>query len=264
MASVAAGKAGRGNEDFVGAVPTAVVLTDGAGGVAGAELVCRHDVGWYATRLGTELLTLLPGHPESPLPVLLAEAIERVTDAHRDGCDVTDPRSPWAAVAMLRLVDDRVDHLVLGDATLVLDRVGGPVVVTDHREATICQPYEERLATLVEGSAEYEQVYREAVTVVRDSRNRPGGYWVAKEDPRAAEQAYTGSCPVAELSGAVLLSNGASRIEDRFGLADWPEVLAILGVDGPGEIIRRVREAEACGAVPADDATIAHCTDPAP
>ncbi|MEE6257840.1 hypothetical protein [Plantactinospora sonchi] len=261
MASVAAGKVGRGNEDFVGAVPTAVVLTDGAGGVAGAELVCRHDVGWYATRLGTELLTLLPGNADSTLPALLAEAIGRVTDAHRDTCDVTDPRSPWAAVVMLRRVGDRVDHLVLGDATLVLDRVGGPVVVTDQREATVSQPYEETLATLVEGSAEYDQVYREAVTVVRGSRNRPGGYWVAKEDPRAAAQAYTGSCPIAELSGAVLLSNGASRIVDRFGLADWPQVLTILGSSGPDEVIRRVREAEARDAVAADDATIAYCTD---
>lgn len=261
MASVAAGKVGRGNEDFVGAVPTAVVLTDGAGGVAGAELVCRHGVGWYATRLGVELLTLLPGDPDSPLPTLLAEAIGRVADAHRDTCDVTDPRSPWAAVAMLRLAGDRVDHLVLGDATLVLDRVGGPVVVADRRETTIMQPYEDALATLVEGSAEYEKVYREALTVHRGSRNRPGGYWVVKEDPRVAEQAFTGSCPVAELSGAVLLSNGASRIEDRFGLADWPEVLAILGSAGPDEVIRRVREAEAREAVTADDATIAHCTD---
>lgn len=44
-------RAGRLNEDFVGATSTAVVLVDGAG-VPGAESVCRHGVAWYATRLG--------------------------------------------------------------------------------------------------------------------------------------------------------------------------------------------------------------------
>jgi len=46
MATSAAARTGRGNEDFVGAVPTAVVLLDGAGGVSGSESVCRHGVAW--------------------------------------------------------------------------------------------------------------------------------------------------------------------------------------------------------------------------
>lgn len=48
---------------------------------------------------------------------------------------------------------------------------------------------------------------------------------------------------------------------DRFGTADWPEVLALLASRGPAEIIRRVRRAEARDAVAPDDATVAHCTD---
>ena len=96
---------------------------------------------------------------------------------------------------------------------------------------------------------------------MRANRNQPGGFWVAKDDPRAAEEAITGSCPISELTGAVLLSNGASRIVDRFRLADWPGVMAVLASSGPAEIIHRVRQAEARHAVGADDATIAHCTD---
>jgi hypothetical protein len=96
---------------------------------------------------------------------------------------------------------------------------------------------------------------------LRANRNQPGGFWVAKDDPRAADEAITGSCPVSELTGAVLLSNGASRIVDRFRLTDWPGVMAVLASSGPAEIIHRVRQAEARHAVAADDATIAHCTD---
>ncbi|MFI9642183.1 hypothetical protein ACIG87_19300 [Micromonospora sp. NPDC051925] len=59
----------------------------------------------------------------------------------------------------------------------------------------------------------------------------------------------------------MLLSNGASRIVDRFRLADWPEVVATLTARGPTEIIDRVRQEEARHAVPPNDATIVHCTD---
>lgn len=257
MSSVAAGRPGRGNEDFTGAVPEAVVLIDGAGGFPGAESVCRHGVAWYAARLGGELLALLSPAPERGLAALLAEAIERVTATHRDTCAVADPISPSAAVAILRLVDGRVEYLVLGDATVVLDRTDGtPLVVTDPREVAVSRSYQAALGTVAEGSDEHRRLLRQ----LRANRNRPGGFWVARDDPRAANEAVTGSCPATELIGAVLLSNGASRIVDRFGLADWPAVMAVLASGGPGEIIDRVRRAETREAVAADDATAAYCT----
>ncbi|WP_233583875.1 protein phosphatase 2C domain-containing protein [Micromonospora sp. CV4] len=256
MASAAA-RPGRVNEDFTGAVPTAAVLIDGAG-IPGAESVCRHGVAWYANRLGGRLLSLLSVARDRSLPALLADAIEQVTDDHRGTCDVADPISPSATVAILRRSDDVFEHLVLGDSVVVLDRAAGaPLVVTDPREVIISRSYEAALEAVVADSDEYHRILRD----LRANRNQPGGFWVAKDDPRAAEEAITGNCPVSELAGAVLLSNGASRVVDRFRLADWPGVLAVLASNGPAEIIRRVRQAEARDAVAADDATIAHCTD---
>jgi hypothetical protein len=253
----ATARAGRVNEDFTGAVPTAAVLIDGAG-IPGAGSACRHGVAWYASRLGGSLLGLVSRVRDRSLAALLAEAIEQVTDDHRDTCDVADPISPSAAVAIVRLCDGLIEHLVLGDSVLVLDRAdGAPLVVSDPREVVISRSYESALRATAEGGDEYHRLLRD----LRANRNQPGGFWVAKDDPRAAEEAVTGSCPVSELAGAVLLSNGASRIVDRFRLAGWPEVMAVLAASGPAEVIRRVRQAEARHAVPADDATIAHCTD---
>jgi hypothetical protein len=109
MASVSA-RAGRVNEDFAGAVPTAAVLIDGAG-IPGAESICRHGVAWYASRLGGSLLSLASLVPDRTLTALLAEAIEQVTDVHRGTCDVADPISPSATVAILRLSDGLIEHL---------------------------------------------------------------------------------------------------------------------------------------------------------
>ena len=75
-------------------------------------------------------------------------------------------------------------------------------------------------------------------------RNRPGGYWVAAADPQAASQAVTGTLPAKSLRRAVLLSDGASRLVDLFDLATW-ELLALLDENGPEELLRQVRDAEA-------------------
>ncbi len=256
MTSVVA-RTGRTNEDFAGAVPTAAVLIDGAG-IPGAESVCRHGVAWYASRLGGHLLGLLSLARDRTPAALLADAIEQVTDDHRDACDVVNSISPSATVAVLRVADGHIEYLVLGDSFLVLDRAdSSPVVVSDPREVTISRSYQSALEATAKGSDEYHRILHD----LRANRNRPGGFWVAKDDPRAADEAITGSCPVAELTGAVLLSNGASRIVDQFRLVDWPGFMALLASTGPAEIIQRVRQAEARHAVAPDDATIAYCTD---
>nr|WSX72635.1 integrase [Streptomyces sp. NBC_00899]WSX81296.1 integrase [Streptomyces sp. NBC_00899] len=255
--ATAAKRAGRRNEDFTGAVPGAAVLVDGAG-IPGSESTCRHGVAWYAGHLGGSLLGLLALAPDRGLTALLAEAVTQVTDLHRDTCDVADPISPSATVAVLRIADGLAEYLVLGDCVLVLGRAGAePLVVRDLREVVISGSYEPALRAAGEGSDEYRRVLGE----LRSHRNGPGGFWVAKDDPRAADEAVTGSCPVAALTAAALLSNGASRVEDRFRHAAWPAVLAGLESDGPGALIERVRQAEALHSVAPDDATVAYCTD---
>ena len=247
---------GHANEDFVGGIPSLVVVVDGAG-IPGGAATCRHGVAWYAARLGGALLTLGGGAESRSLVSLLGGAIQDVTDEHRGSCDVTNPISPSAAVAIVRVTDGVVDHLVLGDAVVVLNRtLGEPLVVQDRREVVISASYRSALEDAV-SRAERDRVLGE----LRAHRNQPGGFWVAKDDPRAAQEAVTGSCPISELSDVALLSNGASAIVDRFALTDWAGVFGLLSASGPEEVIRRVRDTEARDEVAPDDATIAYCTD---
>jgi hypothetical protein len=41
-----------------------------------------------------------------------------------------------------------------------------------------------------------------------------------------------------------VLSDGATRLVDRFGLLDWPSFLNVLAEQGPNAIIQQVRAAE--------------------
>ena len=255
--ATSAGHPGRDNEDFVGAVPGVVVLVDGAG-ISGVEDLCRHGIAWYAHRLGTTLLTHLSldaaSESDRDLADVLAAGIDEVTDLHRDTCRITDPSSPSATVAVVRMAGERVDHLVLGDSVIVLDVVDGPpYVVEDRREPEIARPLRDALALLEAGTPEYDRVLDEARTAFRARRNQPGGFWVAKDDGRVAAEAVSGSHDLAALRGVALLSNGASRAVDRFGLLTWAQ----LSDRDPHDVIRMVREAELADDVEADDATAA-------
>jgi hypothetical protein len=260
--ATSAGKAGQPNEDFAGAVPGAAVLLDGAG-IPGTESICSHGVAWYTHRLGGALLGRLSRDDGRDLAAILATTIGEIAADHRGTCDITNPSSPQATVVMVRAYRGRLDYLLLADSFLVLDQVGGgPKVITDEREVTARRICSAPLEGVPRGTPEYDRIRDSCIDALRARRNQPGGYWIAKDDPHAAEEAATGSRPLHDLDSVALLSNGASRIVSPYGLSDWPGVLELLGAHGPADLIRRVRQAEAGGPdarVP-DDATVAHCT----
>src|SRR5690606_26743851 len=113
----------------------------------------------------------------------------------------------------------------------------------------------------------------ELARAVRAHRNRPGGYWVAGEDPAAAEEALTGRLPLAELATVVVASDGAARLVEELGQLDWAAALAALTADGAAAWIARTRAAERADVArrraagkpkrgkPHDDATIAVLTE---
>ena len=102
---------------------------------------------------------------------------------------------------------------------------------------------------------------------MRGFRNHPGGFWVASSNPDAADHALTGSYGPADLRSALLLSDGASRLTDRFDLATWPQLIQVVTDHGPQALIRQVRAAEHTDpngqrwprGKAHDDATALHC-----
>lgn len=215
------GHIGRPNEDFVGAVPGAVVLLDGAG-IPGTETICQHGVAWYSHTLGAMILQRLSRDAGMDPAAALADSIEQVAGFHSHTCDIANPSSPLSTVAIIRFREDRADYLVLADAFVVLDSPGSVQVVTDSREISVRSECTSVLRGLSPGTPEHTRAQLSARDALRARRNQPGGYWIAKDDPHAATQAVSGSVPDGRLHGAALLSNGASRVVDPYRLAECP------------------------------------------
>jgi Protein phosphatase 2C len=258
----------RSNDDFVAAATDAAVLLDGVGTPAGSASGCVHGVAWFVRQLGTALLARLTSTDKADLAACLADAIAHVRGLHGGTCDLSHAGTPSATVVAVKETAATLDYLVLADSVLAVDDDGEVHVLTDTREAEVGRELRRHMDSLAGGSSEHAAAHRQYVERLRAFRNRPGGFWVASAEPEAASQALTGSIPHAGVRAAALLSDGASRLADRFGVATWAEVFNTLDASGPAALLRQVREAEDSDPVGErwprgklrDDATIAYCT----
>ncbi|WP_129667036.1 protein phosphatase 2C domain-containing protein [Phytoactinopolyspora endophytica] len=251
------------NEDFVAATSGGAVVIDGAGTPEGADSGCVHGVAWYSRAVGYALVARM-AELERPLHDCLAQAIIHVRDLHRADCDLGHPGTPSSTVTAIRENGDRLDYLVLADSPLVLDLADRIEVICDHRVDAFQREMPASMRENPLGSAEYRAGLREYIAEWRRHRNVEGGFWVASSQPDAAAHALTGTVPLADVSAAALLSDGASRLVDRFGLLSWRDLLDLLDNQGPAELVRRVRDverntAEQYPGKAHDDATAAYC-----
>ncbi|REE98114.1 protein phosphatase 2C domain-containing protein [Thermomonospora umbrina] len=221
------------NEDRVVTGDGWAVVIDGATARPDVDSGCAHGPAWLADRLAGGLARRLTVGTGAPLPELLAETIEDARRAHGDRCDLTNPDSPSATAAILRALNGRLDWLVLADSPVLID-------LGDRVEAIV----DDRTSRLPSYTTQ----------AVRELRNHPSGFWVAQTRPEAAYEALTGSVDASRVRRAAVLSDGASRLVERFGLLDWRGLLDLLDREGPAELIRRTRLAEAAE-TPAERAT---------
>jgi Protein phosphatase 2C len=239
-------RADRENEDFAAVTPSAAVLLDGAGIPAGLESGCLHGVAWYARTLGTVLLARITTAGSGPLADCLHDAIGEVRDRHSGSCDLGHDGSPSATVVAARASGDQFEYLVLSDSALVLSEVSGATrVLTDQRIEEVSRAHRAVLDRTPIGAPEHDAVFADYIRAARGLKNTAAGFWVASADPAAAGHALTGTVPLANIRAVLLLSDGASRLADVFGLVSWEQLADLVSAGGPAELIRLVRAAEA-------------------
>lgn len=234
----------RANEDWAGASLNSVVLLDGLSSAPNTKSGCRHGTPWFVSRLGSRLLEIVSSD-ETDLKRALAVAIADVVAMHPE-CDAEHPGSPSATVAILRKTSRRqeVEFLVLADARVIIETGDGIEFHTDDRVDIVSEPQQAEALRHPVGSTEQRQAVSDLIASQKPKRNAEGGYWIAGGTPRAAGQAVTGAYPVAAVSRAALLSDGASRLVDTFDKATWQEALDLMQRRGPDELIEAVRALE--------------------
>ncbi|MEY9935187.1 hypothetical protein ABH926_009858 [Catenulispora sp. GP43] len=234
----------RPNDDFVLAAERFVIVLDGATGPAGVDSGCVHDVPWLVAHLATNLAGRLVREPQAALVDVLREGIAATMRDHAGQCDLTNRDSPSSTVAILRRNAETVDYIVLGDSAVVIEHGDGELLVA----------HDDRVEFLDEYS----------LAAVSRLRNTDEGFWIASNRPEAADEALAGSVPLREVTRAALMTDGITRLVERYGRS-WLDLLDRLEKEGPGQLVADVR-AEELAAPPGtyrgklhDDVTAVFC-----
>lgn len=252
------------NEDWVGGTPSLAIVLDGLS-TAGLSTGCSHGVPWYVAHLGGQLLASL-ADPDRPLQEGLAEALEHVAQLH-PRCDLKNPGTPSATVAVLRRRHEVLDHLVLADSPIVLATNDGFTVLTDLRVDSVLTELRVEVEQHETHTPGHRKALQRLVLAQREIRNTNEGYWVAAGDSRGAAHALTGNIPLKEVHDGAVMSDGVSRLVTEYGAATWGEVFKTLRSSGPRRLIKDVRETEATDPTgrrwprykSGDDAAVAYC-----
>jgi hypothetical protein len=231
---------GRTNQDFYVATDSCAVVVDGAGIGTGG---CRHGVTWYAQMLGVMVFKHAL-NLDTDLSSALARGIEELANAHRDTCDLNDPLTPCAAVAVARLQESHVDVLCLSDTFVAVRGAGQVTEITDLAVDRVTTPEADAVAGLKIGSPEQRAAMDSLVAAQTATRNRVGGWWVAAADPEAAMHAVTGRFNLSDVSAVGIFSDGAARPVHLMQQRTWDEYLKLIAAMGPDHAFRELRTIE--------------------
>jgi hypothetical protein len=216
------------NEDALRVGSDWALVLDGAGRYPGVTGGCVHPVTWIVDHLADHFGRQLA--IDQSLTMALRLAIEATMDDHGPDCDLDDPLSPGAAVAVVR-ARDIVEWLVLGDCAAIIERPDGCEAIIDDRVDRLRAPVTDAAVRT------YDPAYVACV------RNRPGGFWVAGSVAAAAENALTGQAARDEVNRVLLCSDGVSRLTERYGWT-WPHLFDLAEQAGAERVIQAVRQAE--------------------
>lgn len=229
------------NEDWYGATDDAVVVLDGA--TIRTDTGCEHGLQWYVRHLGS---TLLAGaHDISvELRTVLARAIEHVRGLHAETCNLAHPGTPSAAVGLVRRVGTRLDWLVLGDITVMVETGEKLHVEVDDRVSETALAERAECDRHLIGTDAKMAAILAMKEVELASRNVPGGYWIASTMPEAAEHALIGGVPLDEVRRFGVCSDGAMRCLRMTSVNTHAAALAVMATNGPRALVELVRTAE--------------------
>jgi len=210
-------------QDRVHTAPNVVVVLDGASAFTPVPV----DAGTYADELGARITGHLTDQPATDLVDVLASAIAGA----RDNLDLSPGKSPSSTVSIVRVGDDHVDVLVLGDSPIIVGRIDqAPEVIVDDRLSRMPNPHDAGYRRRLSAGHGYDEQHRlmlgkmQAVQLAR--RNRAEGYFIAEADPNAAAQAISRRYTRHRIGWAILATDGAADLLRHLGLANWPAIAA--------------------------------------
>lgn len=220
------------NDDALGFTAQRLWVIDGATGISDRHFTPHiSDAAWLAETTAS-LLTTIKGEPVGAvlerLETLVKAAFTQVvlpqTLSPEDDLDM-----PCACLGMVQLQGDVLEVVCVGDISIVIAPVNGPLqVFSDQSAATYSDRTLKRWRELSSGQHDAKEVWAQLRPTIRQNRqavNQPGGYTVIHPTRSWAHQVSIHRVAYQEGMRVLLASDGAWRLVDLFGVHDARSLL---------------------------------------
>ncbi|WP_435593337.1 hypothetical protein [Nocardia sp. bgisy118] len=234
------------SDDRLFCTRSSVIVLDGASSHTGEQVITGGD---YAEALGRALVSRIDG--AEPLTSILRCAIAEVADQLAlQSLDVP----PSSTVALVRTPasasgdSDVLELLVLGDSVVIVGSDDGrQQMYTDERLSDLRLPAAEVYRDRMRQGYGFDEKHREILAELqRDEhkhRNVPGGFWIASENPDAADEALAVSVDLAQVVWVVVATDGVSDV--LYAANESWESLSATDADGLDAVLAQLHQWEA-------------------
>ena len=195
-------------EDLVNVGDTRLLLLDGASPLA-PSIMSSSDAAWFVQEADRMVSTLFPIRGE-PLPQFLMDCMRCIH------WDIEDD-APSAGIALLRLEEDRLDYLLLGDCAISIEKTDGTVLTIE--DDTLRRLDNSALTALQAHAARLGAPPRDCLAFIQDTlrqnralRNTSMGYYILDPSGKGIPHAVTGSLPATDVQSIFLCSDGFAQL----------------------------------------------------
>ncbi|MBH8586385.1 MULTISPECIES: protein phosphatase 2C domain-containing protein [unclassified Thermoactinomyces] len=243
------------NEDLIGWYKNYYWVLDGASVPKGLNVPMEISTGWYVSKLNEGIIRAISSLREPfDLKDILRFAINYILEnstikQFRNSGDIILPSS---TIGMVKIEENFLQYMVLGDSLILSDVDQQIRCFTDERLKQIGRDMRNEINKLLKLGNGYQsnsvnKIKLDLVKLESSLRNTEEGYWIASEDPKAAEKAYTGKIFFEKNKDkhVLLMTDGFARAVTTLELFySWKDMLYFITENGLEPCLERIRKTE--------------------
>lgn len=215
------------NEDVFNIVENAAWVIDGATGLTNKRITdFKSDAQWYASRWNSYLTENI--NSNSDINEIIKEGITFIKKEYEGfkGFDkLSELDYPCAAIALIRIKNNKIEYYVLGDSSLVYKCDGGNTseIYDKHLEELEVSILNKIKAVKREKNINMLEAKAYCLEEIKNTRmlkNTNEGYWILELDEQAADHAICGSIDAQNNIKVFMTSDGFSQYYDTINIAE--------------------------------------------
>lgn len=235
------------NEDMVGLCKKGAWVLDGATGLNNKNLISKEsDAKWYVSWWNKYLQENID--KDKSLKEIVLEGLEKIKKEYLlklNGLKIENLDLPSASVAIIKFYADKLEYILLGDCTLLLNE---NIIIKDERVCKLDEKVFSKMENLNKRCnltiLEKKNILLPCIIENRLKKNSDKGYWILEFNKEAVEKSIHGYIDVEDEVRIMISSDGFSCAWDRYNIFKENEMIEVGKNKGIGYINDKIRKLE--------------------